>query len=228
MTTWFDQYGETRYGLYGAMDWFGSLTLTAASPPQSFSEVLDLDHVKDYLKIPARFPTDPAEDDTLSIFISAAREQAEIMQGRDLVQKQWDLTFDFWPSFRIKLRDPLVSVDLIQYKDYMGNLNELNEGTDFLVDITKHPGIITPPYNGTWPAFSLYPTSSILIRFTAGYASADPFWSGPGARIKNGMLLLISAWYNNRLPFEKGIGCTNEYPFAVTHCLTTGALERAR
>ena len=42
------------------------------------------------------------------------------------------------------------------------------------------------------------------------------------------MLLLISAWYNNRLPFEKGVGATNEYPYAVTSCLSYGALERAR
>jgi hypothetical protein len=42
------------------------------------------------------------------------------------------------------------------------------------------------------------------------------------------MLLLISAWYNNKLPFEKGAAATAEYPYAVTSCLSYGAQERAR
>jgi uncharacterized phiE125 gp8 family phage protein len=228
MSNWLDDYGFTRSGLYGALDPFGSLSLTDSSPAQSWTEPLDLDFVKDYLKVPQRSPADSFEDMQISTFIAAARYQAEILQGRDLVEKQFDLTYDYWPSFRIRLRDPLKSVDLIQTKDNNGNIATLIEGTDFIKDTTKHPGIITPPYNGTWPAFSLWPTSSILIRFTAGYAASDAFWNGPGNLIKNGMLLLISAWYNNHLPFEKGVGAADEYPYAVTSCLSYGALERAR
>ncbi|HTF64550.1 MAG TPA: hypothetical protein VK638_17850 [Edaphobacter sp.] len=228
MSIWLDNYGFTQYGLYGALDRFGSLSLTDSSPAQSWTEPLDVDLVKDYLKVPFRSPADSFEDMQIGMYISAAREQAEILQGRDLVPKSWDLTFDYWPSFRIRLRDPLKSVDLVTTKDFTGIVTTLNNGTDFIVDTTKHPGIITPPYNMTWPAFSLWPTSSILIRFTSGYSLADPFWNGSGARIKNGMLLLISAWYNNHLPFEKGVSCTNEYPYAVTSCLSYGAMERAR
>jgi uncharacterized phiE125 gp8 family phage protein len=162
------------------------------------------------------------------MYISAARLQAEILQGRDLVSKQFDLTFDYWPGVRIRLRDPLKSVDLITTKDNNGATANLAENTDFIVDKSKHPGIISPPYNGTWPAFSLWPSSSILIRFTSGYSPSDAYWNGPGTLVKSGMLLLISAWYNNMLPFEKGVGATNEYPYTVTSCLSYGALERAR
>jgi uncharacterized phiE125 gp8 family phage protein len=228
MSIWLDDYGFTRYGLYGALDRFGSLSLTDSSPAQSWTEPLALDLVKDYLKVPQRSPADSFEDMQISTFIAAARYQAEILQGRDLVQKQFDLTFDYWPSFRIRLRDPLKTIDLIQTKDNNGTTTDLTENTDFIVDTSKHPGIITPPYNGTWPAFSLWPTSSILIRFTAGYSASDAYWNGPGMLVKNGMLLLISAWYNNHLPFEKGVGASDEYPYAVTHCLSSGALERAR
>lgn len=228
MSIWLDDYGFTRYGIYGALDRFGSITLTDSSPQQSWTEPLDIDLVKDYLKVPLRSPADSFEDMQIGMYISAARAQAEILQGRDLVPKSWDLTFDYWPSFRIRLRDPLKSVDLVTTKDYTGIVTTLTQDTDFVVDTTKHPGIITPPYNGTWPAFSLWPTSSILIRFTSGYGATDAFWNGPGQIVKNGMLLLISAWYNNHLPFEKGVGASDEYPYAVTSCLSYGALERAR
>lgn len=228
MSIWLDDYGYTRHGLYGALDRFGSLSLTESSPAQSWTEPLALDLVKDYLKVPQRSPADSFEDMQISTFIAAARYQAEILQGRDLVPKQFDLTFDYWPSFRIRLRDPLQSVDLIQTKNNNGATTDLVANTDYIVDTTKHPGIITPPYNGTWPAFSLWPSSSILIRFTSGYSASDVYWNGPGILVKNGMLLLISAWYNNHLPFEKGVGAADEYPYAVSSCLGFGALERAR
>lgn len=215
-------------GLYGALVAYGSLNLTETSPPQSFIEPLSLETVKNFLKVPIVSPADTAEDAELSMFITAAREQAEILQGRDLVQKQWDLHQDYWPSYRIELRRPLVSVDLVQYKDSTGTVTTMTENTDYIVDTNKQPGLICPPYNGTWPTFAPWPSSSILIRFTSGYAPTSSFWSDTGARIKNGMLLLISSWYNQRLPFERGAGAIQEYPFAVTSCLSYGSLPNAR
>jgi hypothetical protein len=209
------------------MDAYGSLNLTNSSPQQSFIEPLEVDFVEDYLKIPAR-SEQSFEDDQVGMWISGAREQAEILQGRDLVRKQWDLSMDFWPCYRLEMRTPTISVDLLQYKDSNGALTTMAENTDYIVDVAKQPAIVAPPYNQTWPIFTPWPSSSILLRFTSGYSNTDPFWSGPGARIKNGMLQLISAWYGNRLPFEKGIGATNEYPYTVTSCLSYGAQVRAR
>ena len=107
-------------GLYGALSAFSSLSLTEASPPQPFSEILTLAEVKSYLRLPDRSPADPDEDDELTGLTVAAREQAEILQGRDLIRKQFDLSLDYWFNYRIELRDPLVSVDLFQYKDANG------------------------------------------------------------------------------------------------------------
>lgn len=233
MSSWYPFGGVGPYGtygnlgLYGALVAYGSLNLTDTSPQQSFVEPLDVDVVKDYLKIPQRTGFS-FEDDQIGMFISGAREQAEILQNRDLVLKHWDLSMDYWPSYRLEMRTPTISVDLLQYKDSNGALTTMVENTDYIVDVAKQPAIVAPPYNGTWPTFTPWPSSSILLRFTSGYSNTDPFWSGPGARIKNGMLLLISAWYNNRLPFEKGAGPTQEYPYAVTSCLSYGALVRAR
>lgn len=218
-------YGNT--GLYGGIDSYGSLNLTQQSPAQSFVEPLTLTEVLNYLRVAIPESND-AENNEILGFISAAREQAEILQGKDLVQKQWDLSYDYWPSYRIMTRQPLVSVDLAQYKDSNGNVTAMAQNVDFIVDTSKGPGIIAPPYNKTWPTFTPWPSSSLLFRFTSGYSSTDPFWNDAGARIKIGMKLLISAWYNNRIPFEIGAAGAEEYPYAVTSCLSYGASVRAR
>lgn len=232
MSSWYPFGGVGPYGtygnlgLYGALVVYGSYNLTVTSPAQVFVEPLTNAEMYSYLKIPQRSPVDSQEDDFITAMISAAREQAEILQGRDLVRKQWDLSNDYWPSYRIETRAPLVSVDLVQYKDSNGDVTVMTEGPDaqYIVDKSKQPGVIMPPYNATWPTFTPWPSSSILFRFTSGYSNSDPFWNGAGARIKIGMKLLISAWYNNRLPFDKGAAATNEYPYAVTSCLEFGSL----
>jgi uncharacterized phiE125 gp8 family phage protein len=215
-------------GFYGALSGYGSLSLTESSPPQSFSEILTLAEVKSYLRLPDRSPADQAEDDELMSLIVAAREQAEILQGRDLIKKQFDLSLDYWFNYRIELRDPLASVDLFRYKDSSGAVTTLAENSDFIVDMSRHPGFVSPPHNKTWPTFASWPSSAILIRFTSGYAPSSPFWSDAGARVKNGMKLLINNWYHNRLPFEKGMDAAAEYPYAVTACLSYGSLVRVR
>jgi uncharacterized phiE125 gp8 family phage protein len=219
---------ESSLGLYGAFDPWGTLNLTVKSPVQSFVEPLTNSEMYSYLKIPARSPLDPEEDDFITAMISGAREQAEILQGRDLVIKQWDLTYDYWRGYHIRLRAPMVSFDLMQFTDSNGVVTTMHEGTDYIVDLKKQPGLVAPPYNGTWPTFTPFPSSALLFRFTSGYSNSDPFWNDAGARIKIGMKLLISSWYNNRIPFEKGASATQEYPFTVTSCLSYGALVRAR
>ena len=227
-------------GLFGALVAYGSLNYTETSPSQTFVEPMTTDEVRRYLRLPIYSPVDPDEDTDLQGYIIAAREQAEIFQNRDLVQKQWDMALDYWPSYRVEMRDPLVSVDLVQYKDSDGVIWPMSENvasppdnTDdidmqYVVDTQSHPGKIIPPYNQTWPTFAPWPSSAILVRFTSGFAPGSWFWNDAGQRVKMGMKMLISAWYNNRLPFERGIGPSSEYPFAVTSCLSHGALVRAR
>lgn len=207
--------------MYG--DQFGSLSLTEASPPQEFEEPFTVAEAQTFLR-----DFDATNEDDIADFITAAREQAEILQGRDLIRKQYDYTCDFWPEYRVRLRDPLVSVELVQYRDDKGNVTTLVENTDYIVDTNKHPGVITPPFNSAWPTYTPWPSSSLLIRFTSGYSPTSPFWSNSGSRVKVGMKYLISSWFNNRLPFERGIGATNEYPYTVSACLSYGSLMMVR
>jgi uncharacterized phiE125 gp8 family phage protein len=229
MSSWpYGSGGYSNLGVFGAFDAYASLNLTVTSPQQVFVEPITVPEIQGFLKLPQRSPVDPAELAELSELISAAREQAEIAQNKDLVVKQYDLSLDYWPSYRIPLGVPLRSVELLQYMDSNGDVTAMVEDVDYIVDTAKMPGILTPPYNGTWPTFTPWPSSAILARFTSGYELADPFWKGPGARVKTGMKLLISAWFNNKLPFEKGANALQEYPYTVTSCLSHGSLVRAR
>jgi len=205
------------------MKCYGSLALTVSSPPQTFAEPLTLNEVKKYLELPERSPVDDGEDATIEGFIIGAREQAELLQNRDLVEKQYDLRLDYFPC-EIQLRTPLASVDLITYKNSDGDTITLVEGTDYIVDTAR--GLVMPVYNGYWPSATLWPSSAVLVRFTAGYSTTDMFWSDSGQRILVGMKELINHWYTERLPFEMGNIAAQEYPFTVTMLLSAGAVPR--
>lgn len=207
---------------------YGSLNLTVTSPVQTFSEPLTLAEVKEYLNLPLRSPTDADEDAMLESMITEAREVAEILQGRDLVRKQYDLSLDYFP-YEIALRAPLVSVDLVRYRDSSGAYTTLAEGTNYIVDTAKQPGVMMPAYGVPWPSFTHWPSSAVLVRYTSGYSANDAFWNDAGARIKRGMLLLINHWFVGRLPFELGNKeGVNEYPFTVTSLLRYGSLVTVR
>jgi len=222
---YFGQYSGQGYpSMYGAMLPYGSLNLTANSPPQSWDEPLTLAEVQQHLNF-----FDKSKDEELLAFISGARVQAEILQNRDLVVKQWDLSLDYWNGFRIALRDPLRSVDLIRFRDADGNYTTMVQDQDYVVDPGKHPPIISPTWTKMiWPSFTPWPTSAILIRFTSGIALDDPFWNDAGALLKVGMKELITHWFENRIPFEVGASAIQEYPYAVTMSLSSGAVTRAK
>lgn len=205
-----------------------ALMLTVQSPiDQIFYEPLTLAEVKAFLRVPTLSPTDSEDDALIENLISAARETAEIIQGRDLIRKQWDKTLGWFPPC-IELRDPLVTVDLVKYRDSDGTWHTLVENTDYIVDTSKNPGIIMPPYGVAWPSFTPWPTSSVLVRFTSGFSDDDNFWSDAGMRVLAGMRMLISHWYNNRAPFfQIGGSGIQELPYAVTALLSMGALPRA-
>jgi uncharacterized phiE125 gp8 family phage protein len=193
----------------------GLLRPTRTSPAQSYSEPLACGAVYSFLRLPEVFEaqeSDMAAGSDLEIMIVAAREQAELMQNRDLVAKQWDLILDCFPC-RIELRGPLQSVDLVQYKDSAGVVHQLEEGTDFIVDLER--GLVMPPYQQSWPSFTPWPTSSVLIRFTS---RPDPVSS----QVKVGMLTLISDWFNNRLVFATGRAAIDSYPPRLKMLLSAG------
>lgn len=215
--------------LYGGVP-YGTLELTQASPVQTFAEPLELTEIGSFLHLSEEEWN--LEADTLVGMISAARAMAEGLQGRDLIIKQWDLNRDYWPSgptwqqTQLELRGPLRSVDLVRCRDSGGAYTTLVENTDYVVDTSKTPGVILPPYSAWWPSYAPWPSSSLLVRFTSGMGATDQFWIGPGARVKIGMKMLVAEWFSNRLPRTLGRGETLATLDPITLLLSSGAVPR--
>ena len=199
-----------------------TLTLLSSSPAATFTEPLTAAEVERFLGLASLSPADSERDALIDGLIASAREMAENFQGRDLAQKQWELRLDSFEDTEIELRQPLIAVELVQYTDSDAAETSLVETTDYITDL--HKGMIRPPYGETWPSFTAYPTSAVLVRFTSGYDSDDAFWSDAGRRIKIGMKLLIADWFHNRLPRSLS---EEEVPAAIRALLSGGALPRA-
>ena len=126
-------------------------------------EPLTLAETKAFLRLPELSPADTETDDTVTAMITGARAQAEYCQNRDLVRKQYLLSRDAFCGVEIRLRPHLVSVDGFTRRDSDGVITALAEDTDYIVDAVKQPGLVMPPYNGSWPSFTPWPTSAVAI-----------------------------------------------------------------
>lgn len=210
------------------MQTIGTLTLIGSSPATAYDEPISVSEMAHYLSLPETL--NYAEESQLAVMIAAARDQAEQCQNRDLVLKQWEMNHDYFWTEEIELRSGLVSVELVKYKDSDGNETTLVENTDYLVDTKKEPGLIMPTYGNTWPSFTPWPSSAVTIQFTSGKTSTSVFWTGGhGQKIKIGMMMLVSEWYNNRLPqsYSAAAGGTGEFD-PIVRLLSSGARLRAR
>ena len=187
--------------------------LTVTSPVQTFTEPLTLAEAREFCEIP---DADTTRDTLLTSLIVAAREVAELEQGRDLVAKQWDLSMDYIYAHRLQLRENVSSVELFRYRDSTGAYTTLVEGTDYELDTSDF--VLTPTYNETWPNYTPWPSSSVLIRYTVTPPSVD-------TQVLLGMRFLISQWYTNRIPAELGASNVQQYPYCLA-LMRHGKVER--
>lgn len=171
-----------------------TISLTVTSPPQSFEEPISISEMVSYLKIPG---TTGTEFELIASLIQAARADAERLQNRELVRKQLDWVADYWTSCEIPLPFPLISVDLVQYRDSDGTTHDLTADVDYVVNTSK--GVIVPK-SGDWPSFNAWPSGAVLIRCAVGYEATDPWWSADGGPVKDGMRLRISDQFYDRAP----------------------------
>ena len=139
---------------------------------------------------------DSAEDNLLTMLISAAREYCENVTGRALATQTIEYYLDKFPSddFFELPRPPLQSVTSIIYKDSAGASTTMTLTTQYLVDSDRTVGRIVLPYGVTWPSFTAYTVNPITVKYVCGYYASNLI---PKA-IKQAMLLLIGHWYENR------------------------------
>lgn len=198
------------------MNSYGTLTQVEYSPSLGvIEEPLSLVTVKEFLGLPEMSEPDFAKDAELELLIAAAREIAEEEWGADIKLKQWVWAADGWPWGGIQLRFPLNSVDLFRYRDEDGNWTNLALNTGYIVDSRLNPPIITLPVNVSWPTATLWPTSAVEVYFSSGYADEADI----PKKLKQGMLLLISHWFNQKLPVANIAGQPQEIPWTISRLL---------
>jgi uncharacterized phiE125 gp8 family phage protein len=169
-------------------------------------------------EVKAHCRVDISDDDgLLAGFILAARQIAETNLRRALITQTWDVTLDYgWPSqtwkcARIVLPlSPVQSVTSISYVDSSGNAQTLAADQYKVATIETGETAIEPAYGVTWPSIRRE-MAAVTVRFVAGYGAQ------PGAipePIRQGMLMLIGHWYENRETVNVG-NITTELPFAT-------------
>jgi uncharacterized phiE125 gp8 family phage protein len=161
------------------------MTLRLITPPTV--EPVSLETVKQHLRIDTT-----AEDGLLDLYIAAARERAEGLSRRALIQQTLEAVYDEWPHNNYVLavpRPPLLSVTSIKYYD---DENVEHTWTDYIVDTRSEPGKII--FNSL-PGDSLLESGGVVVRFVAGYGDAPA--EVPGT-IRQAILMTVGHWYENR------------------------------
>jgi len=159
------------------------------------SEPITLTEAKAHLRV----ETDFTEDDTIiGTFISAARESCEARTGRQLVTATYALRLGGFPcGDSIELpKPPLVSVSSITYVDTDGTTQTLSTDV-YEVDPYTTPGRVVLKYAQVWPA-TRSQRNAVTITFVAGYEPTEEDVSTVPTLLRQGMLMRIAHWYENR------------------------------
>ncbi len=154
------------------------------------TEPVTLAEAKSHLRV-----VTSADDADITRYITAAREQVELITRRALVTQTWELVLQAFPATdTIKLpKAPLQSVTSIKYTLLDGTVNTF-DASNYLVDTVSQPGRIRLRYDKAWPGDELQEINGVVIRFVAGYglAAAVPMWA------KQAILLYVGDFYENR------------------------------
>lgn len=148
-------------------------------------------------------------DVKIGSLISAARERAEAITGRQLMTATLELRLDRFPSGNeeIKLpRPPLQSVASVKYQDTTDTQQTLSSA-NYKVITAREPGEVHLKFGQAWPVAN-YEDDVVVVRYVAGYTSS----ANVPNTIKLAMLIMVSDWFWDR----SGM---NETPIAAQRLL---------
>ena len=178
------------------------MPLALVTPPAE--EPVSLVEAKLHLRV------DIADDDALiTALISAARQAAETITGRQIVTARWKMILDSFPgpslmgvpagqSFSLPghaillPKCPVQSIVSVQYLDMAGTLQTLTNNT-YTADLACEPARITPVFGQIWPV-TLPQIGAVTVTFDAGYGAASAVPEG----IKNWIKLRVGSLYAHR------------------------------
>ena len=157
------------------------------------AEPLSLSETKLHLHV----DTD-GDDPVISAMIAAGRDVIESRTGRQLIYADWEVYGNgFAPEMVIPMPPLQYVADVpslvVNYIDTSGVWQVL-PADQYIVSRGKEPVRIWPAFGVEWPATQHQP-QSVKLAYTAGYGSSGA--SVPSA-LKQSMLLMIGAWYENR------------------------------
>ncbi len=150
------------------------------------------------------------EDDTLiAALITAARQAAETLTGRQFITARWKLVLDCFPgslamgmsvgqSFSLPghaillPKVPVQSVVAINYLDMAGAVQIL-PASAYTVDTACEPARITPVFGQVWPN-CLPQIGAVSVTFDAGYGSTGTVPEG----LKSWIKLRVGSLYAHR------------------------------
>lgn len=157
------------------------------------------------------------EDDYLSALITAARQYCEDSQNRAYITQTWELAFDYWPGTIIDIpKGNLQTIDSVKYKNSAGVITTLAATTGYVYSARGLLGRLTPAYGKSWPSFTAYPLDAVVIEFMCGYGDTA---ADVPMKVIQAMKLLISHWYENRLPLSQTMAVQKEIEFTVSALL---------
>lgn len=178
------------------------MPLTLVTPPAE--EPVSLAEAKLHLRV------DFAEDDALiTALITAARQAAETITGRQLVTARWKMTLDSFPGPALTSiyagqafslpghaillhKCPVQSIVSIQYLDTAGVLQTVPSST-YTSDLSCEPARLTPVFGQIWP-ISLPQIAAVSVTFDAGYGAGATVPEG----LKSWIKLRVGSLYAHR------------------------------
>lgn len=178
------------------------MPLQLVTPP--IEEPVSLLEAKLHLRV------DFDEDDMLiASLITAARQAAETLTGRQFTTARWKQVLDCFPGpsligvpagqvFNLPghaillFKTPVQSVVSINYLD-MGSAMQVLPATTYTVDTACEPARITPVFGQIWP-ICLPQIGAVSVTFDAGYGSAAKVPEG----IKSWIKMRIGSLYAHR------------------------------
>lgn len=154
------------------------------------AEPLDIEEAKLHLRV-----TSDKENNLIAMLIKAARGAAESYTYRQLVTATFEWKLDTFPSDSEVLRPPsppLISVGSITYLDTAG-ASQTFSSASYSDDTHSEPGRIYLADNVSWPDTQSI-QNAVTVTYNAGYGAA----SAVPEQIKQGMLIALGNWYENR------------------------------
>jgi len=165
----------------------------------STREPVTVEEIKTFLRI-----SHTNEDPLLLGYITAARQVAEQITKRSLINTEWELTLDGFKSKIIELPmgAPLttsIADVVITYRKSTGDSTTL-PSTCYVVDYRSEPAIIRLPYNGEWPDDVEDAPGSVHIIYRSGYSSLTTPTTIVPAAIRQWIQMRVGQMYEYREP----------------------------